>query len=604
MMGKISVLITYLMRYPFRTFCMFIVLILGALSEFVSLSLFVPILDFIQQGSDIQPTNKLVAIIIAIFNLVGLKPSLFNLLIFAVMASSFQFFMVFCKGIIIALLFFPVRKDIRNSCFSNLMNSSISYFDNKKSGDITNIMIEQINQVGYAIDMFVRIIADILLLLVYLAFIFMVSWKISLAIFILGLAKYLLTLGFVRRSRRFGEEWLEMGNLQVQRILESVQGIHLIKSLSRENYEMSRFADVTVKFAKNQVASLFNTNLMKLIDNMITPLAFAMIIFVGVNMLHLSGSYILIFIFALMRMIPKVTQINENRNGISVNMAGTEAILDLLDTENKPMVKSGNTKLQNFQKVIMFENVDFRYQKGRDILKNISFSIEKGKSVAFVGASGSGKTTIINLLLHLYDVNTGTVTIDGVDICNIDLACWHRLLGVVSQDTFIFNDNVYNNIFYGDLESTKEDVILAAKKAHIHDVIVDLEDGYDTLLGERGVRLSGGQRQRVGIARAIIGRPQLLIFDEATSSLDSVSEELIKQSIDEISRETTTVIVAHRLSTVRDADKIIVLDKGKIVETGTHSELLSSEGMYSMYYRAQINDLYQSDRKKTGSLKR
>ncbi len=587
-MKRLKTLFLYLTYYPYRTLALGVVLLLSAGLEFVSLSLFVPILEYIQQDGLQRANNVIVNVVLDVFGVLGIEASLFNLLLFAFLASVFQFVMVFWQNALTAQLFFPVRKKIRDECFNNLMDSSIAYFTNKKSGETVNVMTERIDTVGYTINTFILLVADGLLAIAYVLFVLLVSWKISALVLVLAFIKYLMTTAFVHRSRFLGEEWLKKGKEQTSRLLESIQGIRLIKSFSREAHEKKRFAATTESYANIQIQYTMNEEWMKLWDSILGPLAFFAIILVSVNMLKLGGSYILVYLFTLMKMIPKLTKINVNRNQLSVNLANTDAILDLLDKSNKPYVQTGEARMEEFNREVFFDQVSFSYQAKENVLDAVSFVIQKGKRVAIVGASGSGKSTLINLFLHLYDPTQGTILVDGKDLRTFDLASWHQLLGFVDQDTFIFNDTVFTNIAYGKLEATEAEVIAAAKKAHIHEFILTLEKGYQTILGERGVKFSGGQRQRIAIARSIIKKPQILIFDEATSSLDSISEEMIKQSIDEISRECTTILVAHRLSTVRNADCILVLEKGKIVESGNHAQLMERDGKYRQYHEAQV----------------
>ena len=598
-MKKEKMILHFLGFYPFRSILLGIVVIFAAVFEIFSLSIFVPILEYIQQGPNLTASNHVVAFMLNLFKFFHIsRPTLVSFLILAFIASVLQFSMIFLRGVLTALLFFPVRKKIRDECFNSLMNTAVSYHTEKKSSHIASIMIERVDMVGYAINMFVRIISDGLLMAAYLVFLVFISWQVCAIIFVVGVIKHLATLVFIKRAESLGEKWLKGANRQMMRLLESLRAIRLIKSMSRESYEKKRFSEATEYQSNIQIKHTMNSEMMTAIDALVAPFSFVLIIYVSVNILHLSGSYILVFLFALMRMIPQLSTINKNRNQLSLNMANMDAVFDLLDEENKPKIEKGEIKIEKFEDVIKFNEVNFRYKKNMTVLEDVSFSIPKGTSLAVVGASGSGKSTIMDLLLHLYDPTSGDVTIDGTSLRKYDICSWHNLVGIVHQDSFIFNDTIHNNILYGNLNAREQDVVEAAKKAHIHDYIVEQPDGYNTLLGERGINLSGGQRQRLSIARAILKKPEILILDEATSSLDSISEGMIQESIEEISKECTMILVAHRLSTVRSADKILVLEKGRIVEKGTHRRLLENKGKYWEYYTTQSKDFKEKDYEK------
>jgi ABC-type multidrug transport system fused ATPase/permease subunit len=294
-----------------------------------------------------------------------------------------------------------------------------------------------------------------------------------------------------------------------------------------------------------------------------------------------------VFAFALVRLLPSITYMGQIRMGLLSNLPELEAIKKTLTTD-LPIRRKGGKEISAFKDHIEFSDVSFSYNDGTNILSNVSFLIEKGKVTAIVGASGTGKSTIVNLILGLLEPSKGKIRVDGEDLREIDPERWSRLIGLVSQDMFIYHATVKDNITFGDDSFTEEEIINAAKVAYADEFITAMPDGYETVVGERGMKLSGGQQQRLGIARAVIREPEILIFDEATSSLDSISEQAVQKAIYNLTKDHTIIIIAHRLSTIRNADKIVVLDKGRVAEIGNHGELLEANGVYSRLTKGGI----------------
>ena len=294
----------------------------------------------------------------------------------------------------------------------------------------------------------------------------------------------------------------------------------------------------------------------------------------------------ILLLFAMMDPLRKLSKVNV---ALQTGAASAERVFSILDTPPTIVDKADAVKIDSFKEKIRFKNVGFRYESDDKVLKDISFKIEKGSIVALVGSSGAGKSTLADLIPRFYDVNNGGITIDGHDVRDLSLNSLRRLMGVVTQETILFNDTVRANIAYGQKNVNDEQVILAAKAANALEFINDLSEGFDTVIGEKGVKLSGGQRQRLAIARAIMKNPPILILDEATSALDTESERLVQKALETLMANRTVLVIAHRLSTVTNADKIILLDKGEIKEIGTHNELMEKEGFYSNLYKIQFS---------------
>lgn len=299
-----------------------------------------------------------------------------------------------------------------------------------------------------------------------------------------------------------------------------------------------------------------------------------------------------------------IGQLNNSRSEFANVIPSTIIVTEFLRKDDKPLMKNGTEPYRKLEKGIHFDHLSFSYTGHKDVvLKDVDLWLPKGTTLALVGGSGAGKSTLADLLPRFYDTTEGRITIDGKDLRDFDLRSLRKSMGIVSQDTFLFNNSVRNNIAYGRPDATEQEVIEAAKLANAYEFIMNLPEGFDTPLGDRGILLSGGQRQRIAIARALLHNPDILILDEATSALDTVSEHLVQQAIERLSRDRTTLVIAHRLSTVKNADKIAVLDKGQVVETGTHEELLSKGGyyakLYSMQFSLDTQDLVKKARTET-----
>jgi ABC-type multidrug transport system fused ATPase/permease subunit len=339
-----------------------------------------------------------------------------------------------------------------------------------------------------------------------------------------------------------------------------------------------------------QVENAVNVSRLSLFDNLLTPIIICVLTYLGLAVFKLPTSMLIVFLVGLKRTAPLISQIHTQRNDLSIMAAATTKIMELLDRTATPHLQSGTRQVTEMTDCVRFDSVDFQYVDDGDlVLDNMDLVLHKGERIALVGESGSGKSTILNLLLRLADPVQGKVTVDGVDLRELDLASWHGIMGVVTQEPVLFNDTVTNNIRYGiTRETSDEEIMAAARRASADEFIRAMPDGYDSLLGDRGVKLSGGQRQRITLARAFLRDPQILLLDEATSALDSVTERLIQEAIDELCKGRTVITVAHRLSTIRHSDRIYVLDGGKIVDVGDHDTLLESSTNYSELYAHQF----------------
>ncbi|MGL5133724.1 MAG: ABC transporter ATP-binding protein, partial [Planktothrix sp.] len=430
-------------------------------------------------------------------------------------------------------------------------------------------------------------------ILVFTGLLLSISWQLTLiSIFLLSLV-VLFNQIFIRRAKKWGEKLSNASRDYAISIIETLNGIRLVKSMGHENREYEKITKLISKLEKSTYKSDLNYAIISPINEVISIIVILLIVisgrFIFANNIQAFSAILLTYLFLLFRTLPLVSSLNNARSQFANNSAGVAMVEDLLRRDNKPFMAPGTLPYNSFEKGIHFNNISFGYPEHDNlVLKNIDLYIPRGTTLALVGGSGAGKSTLADLLPRFYDPNEGSIEIDGLDIREYNLQSLRQAMGVVSQDTFLFNSSIRDNIAYARPEATDEEIIEASKRANAHEFIDRLPEGFDTLIGDRGVLLSGGQRQRLSIARALLRNPEILILDEATSALDTVSERLVQEAIDALSRERTTIVIAHRLSTVQSAHQIAVLDQGEVVELGTHDELLKLGGHFARLYTLQF----------------
>jgi ATP-binding cassette, subfamily B, bacterial MsbA len=491
-------------------------------------------------------------------------------------------------------LFFlaPVRhgivKDLRNELFAKLLSLPLAFYANEKKGDVLTRMTSDVSEIEYGIISVLEItFREPVTILVYLAAMIFMSPQLTLFVLLM-----LLATGFIvgrigkslKRTSVKGQS--KLGEL-MQIIDESVSGLRIIKAFNAESFQQERFE----KENKNYLRLMTKMQRRK---DLSSPLSEFLGISIVVTVLWFGGKLVLDpsgnlapesfigFMVIFSQLIPPAKSFSSAYYNIQKGLASSERVYKILDAVNPILEKPDAKPIEVFSKEIEFRNVSFSYHNFDDkqILKNINLTVKKGKMVAIVGQSGSGKSTMANLLPRFYDVNEGHILIDGTDIRDYKLKDLRDLFGVVSQEAILFNDTVFNNISFGLKNVSEEEVIRAAKIANAHDFIIKLENGYDTIIGDRGNKLSGGEKQRLTIARAVLSDPPVLILDEATSSLDTESEKLVQDAIYRLMEHRTSIVIAHRLSTIQYADEIVVMQNGEIIERGNHIGLLSKNGAY------------------------
>jgi len=483
----------------------------------------------------------------------------------------------------------PVRNgvimDIRNALFDKVLILPLSFYSNERKGDIMARMNNDVQEIEWsvigAIEMVFR---DPPTVIIYLVTLFVMSPELTLfSLILIPLAGLLI--GKIGKSlKRSSDVGMKKTGDLLSIIEETLGGLRIIKAFRAESQLNQRFTGMN-----NDLRRVMNRIYRK--KDLASPLSELMGSGVIVAIMWYGGSAVLsgssslspevfmTFILLFTQILPPIKAITQAYYNLQKGRASMDRVNQILDAENTIPEKENAQHIQSLQSKVEFKNVSFDYS-GSPIINGVDFQLDKGKTIALVGPSGSGKSTLADLLSRFYDVKSGQITIDGKDLRDLKLSDLRGLMGIVSQESILFNDSVFNNIALGNPDATMEAVIEAAKLANAHDFISGLEDGYFTVIGDRGSKLSGGQRQRLSIARAVLKNPDILILDEATSALDTESERLVQDALSVLMKNRTSLVIAHRLSTIRHADEILVLELGKIIERGTHDELISHGGMY------------------------
>ena len=487
-----------------------------------------------------------------------------------------------------------ISTKMRLEGFDILLNVNYNYYATHQTGDIINQINREIDRTAILVRNSMRVLISGITVMVFIYFLLIVSWQLTVVSTILMFIIAYTNQFVIRISRKYGKIFSEKAKLYSIKSLEIVSGIRLIKLIANEEGEYRKIT----KYVKDKESIQFKS---MALGSLITPLneILATILILALVIIcryFFTASIrdfaptLLTYLVILFRLLPHISLLNTARTQCANNYAGAEATTRFLNRNNKPFLSSGNLDFTELKTIIKFEQVSFAYPDRKElVLEDINLSIPKGTTIALVGSSGAGKSTIADLVPRFYDPVAGRITIDGIDLREYDVKSFRKAMGVVSQDTFLFNNSVRYNIMYGLTDKTEEDLITAIRQANAYEFIHNLPLGLDTKIGERGVILSGGQRQRIAIARALLRNPQILILDEATSALDTVSERLVQEALEKLCHDRTTLVIAHRLSTIQKADSIVVLDKGKVLETGTHTELLAKKGAYSHLYNMQFD---------------
>ncbi|MGH8001597.1 MAG: ABC transporter ATP-binding protein [Brasilonema sp.] len=585
----IKVLLPLLRLYPWTIPLIIILGTFSSLFEGLGISLFIPFLQPLDTTSsqgenrhslvnnflnqifiNVPQDKRLFVIPLCILGLVLLK----NCLAYINTLLSYR-------------LYWYIGQRLLCRIFQQILSVNYSFLDSTPSGKLLNTLDIETWRTCDAILTFVNIVISLCTVVVFVILLMLISWQLS-ALVTVALILISLSIQYVtRRAKKLGQQSVQANNNLANRVMEGFYGMREIRAFGHESYELKRFEQATIH-SRNIALKL--AKLYSITGPLSEFLAVALLVCILIIALQYKSDLptLLTFILMLYRLQPVVRRLDTDRVIFISFLGAVEDVISFLDKAEKHYIRSGDIQFQNLQRGITFESVNFCYNASeKPALQDISLLITRGKTTAIVGPSGAGKSTLIGLICRLHEITQGEIYVDNLPLKKLNLSSWRSRIAIVSQDIYIFNTTIGENIAYGRLDATKSEIIAAAKKANAHEFISKLPEGYDTMVGDRGIRLSGGQKQRIALARAMVREPEILILDEATNALDSLSENLIQEALNSFSQNRTVIVIAHRLSTIEQADQIIVLQEGRIVEQGHLQYLLKLNGLFAKLYHLQ-----------------
>ncbi|MEQ9369768.1 MAG: ABC transporter ATP-binding protein [Coleofasciculus chthonoplastes F3-SA18-01] len=484
--------------------------------------------------------------------------------------------------------------DLREAGVKLLLDVDIDFYSRMKVGDLVNRLGTEIGRAAGEVSTILNMMVTVTNALVFLALLLALSWELTLASTVLVAIVALVNQYSISRAKAFGKQLSSLSKAYSIAVLETLSGIRLVKATGNDEREYQRIQQLIRDREKADFQSQANNAAIGPVGEVTSIVGLLGIVFMGriffASQIEALSAVLLSFLILLQRLLPLISQLNKARGSLANSSASVEVAHDFLRQDNKPFMQPGSQPYHPLKKGIHFHQLSFAYptQLNELVLKDVDLYLPRGTTLALVGTTGAGKSTLADLLPRFYDPTEGSITLDGIDLREFDIKSLRNNMGIVSQDTFLFNTSVHDNIAYARPDASRKEVVEAARRANALEFIKKLSGGFDTIIGDRGVLLSGGQRQRLAIARAILQNPDILILDEATSALDTLTERLVQEALEELSRDRTTLVIAHRLSTVQNADQIAVLEKGCVMEVGKHDELLRKGGYYARLYQMQF----------------
>ncbi len=566
----------------------------GALFNGISTTLIVPVLlSFLQEAMEFRGAPPLIKTLMYPFEGMPQNQRLVLMTATIVLAIILKNIASYTNTLVATSLTRSLTFDLREAGLRLLLEVDLDFYSKTKVGDLINRLGGEVSRTAGAVGTAIGMFTTSITVLVFVGLLLSISWKLTVtSTFLLGLVawanQYIIT-----RSKDFGHQLSEMSKDYSIRVLETMTGIRLVKSTGNEEMEYQRIKHLIQRREQADFYAQVNYAAIAPINEVVNLIVIILIVLIGrtifAHEIESISTVLLTYLLVLFRLTPLISQLNGGRSQFATTSASVEVVNDFLSCDDKPFMVNGSVPYTHLRSGIHFNNVSFNYPNHKKlVLQGVDLFLPHGTTLALVGRAGTGKSTLADLLSRFYDPTVGHISIDGIDLREFDIKSLRKAMGIVSQDTFLFNASVRDNIAYARQEATEAEIVEAAKGANAYEFIEQLSEGLDTRIGDRGVMLSGGQRQRISIARALLQNPEILILDEATSSLDTISERYVQEAIEKLSCDRTTLVIAHRLSTIQKADKIAVIDNGKVVEIGSHEELLVKGGDYTRLYSAQF----------------
>ncbi|HEY9628678.1 MAG TPA: ABC transporter ATP-binding protein [Coleofasciculaceae cyanobacterium] len=594
-MSSRQLLLNLAQRYP-RLISLNIALgFSGALFNGISTALIIPVLlSFLGEPIAIKGSPPIIQTLLSPFegsagqNLPLMTGAIILMLLCKNLAA-------YANALVSGVLKRTMSNDLRERGLRMLLDVDIDFYVKTGIGDIINRLNNEVSRAASAIATLTRTVTVSITTLVFVSLLLALSWQLTIVSTALLAVVALVNQHSIGRSKQFGKELSESSRAYSTSVLDLLSGMRLVRCTANETQEYQRLKTLIgdreeAEFKAQAVSALIDP-----VSEMTGIVALLLIVLIGRtvlgNQVEAFSAVLLTYLFLLFRTLPLIAQLNGARSQLANISPSIEIASDFLRQDNKPFMKNGSIPFTSLQQGIHFQNLSLTYPGQKNpVLSAVDLYLPKNSTLALVGSSGAGKSTLADLLPRFYDPTQGYILIDGQDLRSLDFKSLRRSMGIVSQDTFLFNASIRDNIAYGCADATDAAILEAAKQANAHEFILQLPQGFETQIGDRGVLLSGGQRQRIAIARALLQNPEILILDEATSALDTVSERLVQEAIDHLSRDRTTLVIAHRLSTVQKADQIAVMDQGRVVELGSHPELMAKKGYYARLCNMQFDD--------------